>query len=154
MVVRDASGRLLLFEGADPAVPDVRFWITPGGGVADEETFEEAAQRELLEETGLVLTRLGDSVWEEEVEFSFEGVTYRQRQRFYGVELPADSGGLDVSGWTDYERRWMAAYRWWTLDELEETTEAVYPPGLADLARSISSWGTAELKSRDDMPPT
>ena len=30
-----------------------RFWATPGGGLEGDETFEEAARRELFEETGI-----------------------------------------------------------------------------------------------------
>ena len=29
------------------------FWVAPGGGVKDEESYEEAATREVWEETGL-----------------------------------------------------------------------------------------------------
>jgi 8-oxo-dGTP pyrophosphatase MutT (NUDIX family) len=146
VVVRDATGRLLLFHGADPAVPDVRFWFTPGGGVDPAETFEEAAARELREEAGFELRTLGEAVREDEVEFGFDGVTYRQRQRFYAVEVPVDADDIDIDlgGWTDVERRLMNGYRWWTLDELESTSEAVYPPDLAALVRSVRRWGSAE----------
>jgi ADP-ribose pyrophosphatase YjhB (NUDIX family) len=145
VVVRDATGRLLLFQGADPAVPDVLFWFTPGGGVDPSETFEEAAGRELREEAGFELTSLGEAVREDEVEFGFEGVTYRQRQRFYAVEVAANGDDIDVDlgGWTEDERRSMTGYRWWSLDELDSTTEAVYPPDLASLVLSVERWGSA-----------
>ena len=31
----------------------------------------------------------------------------------------------------------IVAHRWWTLAELDETAEDVYPPGLADLVRRL-----------------
>ncbi len=54
LVVLDPEGRVLLFkiedhtlvDPADPRRPRI-FWITPGGGVEDGETFEVAALREL-----------------------------------------------------------------------------------------------------------
>ena len=88
MIVRDRDGLLLMFEGVDPTTPEVRFWFTPGGGLDAGETFEEAAARELREEAGYELRVLGGVVHEDEVEFDFEGVTYRQRQRFFAVAVP------------------------------------------------------------------
>ena len=34
----DDQDRVLLFEGFDPEVPDVRFWFTAGGGVEPGES--------------------------------------------------------------------------------------------------------------------
>lgn len=146
VIVKDRTGSVLLFRGLDPAVPSVQFWFTPGGGLDAAESFDEAAARELREEAGFVLGVLGAVVHEDEVEFAFDGVAYRQRQRFFAVEVPivGASTDLDERGWTVDERRSVTGYRWWTLDELEATTESVYPPDLAALVRKITKWGWAE----------
>ena len=104
VVVRDVAGRLLMFEGCDPATPEVRYWFTPGGGLDAGETFEEAADRELREEAGLRSPSLGGVVKEDVVEFGFDGVTYRQRQRFYRrsrYRWPGDGIEVDAPGWTE-----------------------------------------------------
>jgi 8-oxo-dGTP diphosphatase len=44
-------GRVLLVRHVVPGRYD--FWVAPGGGVKDEESYEEAATREVWEETGL-----------------------------------------------------------------------------------------------------
>ncbi len=146
VIVRDRDGLVLLFCGLDPYAPEVTYWFTPGGGLDPGETFEEAAARELREETGFELGRLSDVVRFDEVEFTFEGVTYRQRQRFYAVELPISGPAveIDLAGWTDDERRSVTRYRWWSLAELEATTDSVHPTDLAALVRSIVGWGSAE----------
>lgn len=53
-VVRDAAGRLLLVRRARP--PAQGSWSLPGGRVEPGETVEAAVVREVLEETGLVVT--------------------------------------------------------------------------------------------------
>jgi 8-oxo-dGTP pyrophosphatase MutT (NUDIX family) len=51
----DPSGRILLFRFVhrNGALAGQDYWATPGGGVEDGETFEQAAIRELEEETGI-----------------------------------------------------------------------------------------------------
>ncbi|MDA8264351.1 MAG: NUDIX domain-containing protein [Actinomycetota bacterium] len=155
VIVRDASGLILLFNGADPAVPEVRYWFTPGGGLDDGETFHEAAARELREEASLDVTDLGDAVREDVEEFSFEGVLYTQRQRFFAVELSVDARDVEIDSgrWTDFERRSIRRYRWWSLAEIGSSPDAIYPADLADLVRAVQVWGAA-VPSRGSAGPS
>ena len=68
----DGAGRTLMFR----FTPDDRppFWCTPGGAVDPGESYEDAAHRELLEETGLDRD-CGPQVARRQVEFrTIEGV--------------------------------------------------------------------------------
>ena len=47
----ERDGRLLMVHHVRPGRYD--FWVAPGGGVKGEESYEEAAAREVWEETGL-----------------------------------------------------------------------------------------------------
>src|SRR4051812_24176660 len=65
VLLLDAADRVLLLRfvtnGPDGSAGG---WLTPGGGVADDESLPQAAARELLEEVGLVVDpdRLGRPV--------------------------------------------------------------------------------------------
>ena len=79
VVLLDETGRVLLarFEYRGKA-----WWLAPGGGLEPAETHEEAARREVGEETGLDLKSLGPSIWTREHVFRFEGRLYRQKERY------------------------------------------------------------------------
>ena len=49
-------GEVLLMQARDPACPDDRHWVSIGGAVDAGESLEEAALRELREETGIVVS--------------------------------------------------------------------------------------------------
>lgn len=129
VLLLDDDDRLLLFCGADPHVPDVRFWFTPGGGVEDGESLTDAARRELGEETGCTDVELGPAVWTRQGDFDFEGERVRQAETYYLARVPAWE--VDTTGFTDLEQRAVLWHRWWTLAELQATTEVLYPTTLA-----------------------
>jgi 8-oxo-dGTP pyrophosphatase MutT (NUDIX family) len=137
VVVLDPDERVLLFEGVDPARPGEAFWFTPGGGVEPGEDPADAAGRELAEETGIVLGKpgIGDldgPLWVRDVIFDHDGVTYAAREMFFVLRVdPVPT--VDVSGFTEQERRTVHRHRWWTRTELAATIDVVYPRQLADL---------------------
>ena len=128
--VVDHGGAVLLLRGIDPADPGRgSWWFTPGGGLEHGETAEEGARRELFEETGFLAADLGPVVFERVTEFAFDGTSYRQRESFYCVRTerfePVDTA------WSELERRSVLGHRWWSLAEILETDETLYPERLA-----------------------
>lgn len=131
----DAAGRTLLLRGGDPARPDQRWWFTPGGGLRDGETPAQGAARELLEETGLRVdpVDLGEPIWHQVTEFSYDRRQYRQDQDFYLLrvaEWQVDTAGMDAD-----EQETITEHRWWSVAELDASTEQIFPEELAVLLR-------------------
>ncbi|MGW0433958.1 NUDIX hydrolase [Micromonospora sp. NPDC003197] len=147
----DRTDRVLLFRGFDPARPDHRYWFTPGGGLDGAEAPAIGAARELAEETGLLLDpgELGEPVWQQTIEFSFDGRWYRQEQVFFLVRV--QDWEVDTTGFTEIERASVDDHRWWTLGELARTAERVYPEDLTAILRgAMDGAASAEAGARTE----
>jgi 8-oxo-dGTP diphosphatase len=133
IVLQDGAGRVLLFRFDPPDRPP--FWCTPGGALDPGETYETAARRELLEETGIEADP-GPEIARKTAEFiTLEGVPVIAEERYFRVRLPAacDPEAIDTGGHTDLERAVMRSWRWFDLDALRALEEPWYPEDLADL---------------------
>jgi len=84
----DDQDRVLLFRGEDPMNTDLRFWFPPGGGIEPDETPEDAARREVYEETGLADFDLGPHIWNRRHLFWFDGLHTDIREVWFLARVP------------------------------------------------------------------
>ena len=135
VIVLDPDDRVLLFR-YDDELPNGRHWCTPGGGLNDGEDYPAGARRELAEETGWTDVPLSGEVHERTLTMKYADEIVRQHERFFlgRVEL-AQRGLGEVAAMHTSDG--IAAWHWWTLAEMDTTTEVIWPPGLADLIRGL-----------------
>jgi 8-oxo-dGTP pyrophosphatase MutT (NUDIX family) len=123
---------LFRFQHKGDALDGRDYWATPGGGLEEGENFETAAVRELLEETGLHVDTVGASVAERDFSMMLpSGETVLSVERYFVVR--ADGEQLTRDGWTADEARVMTEHKWWSVAELQETRETVWPERLIEM---------------------
>lgn len=100
------EGRILLILRANP--PQKGKWAVPGGSVEKGETLQEAAEREVLEETGLIISA-GDPVHTVEIIDRYPDGKIRFHYRVVEVMGEYVSGSLKAAddasetGWFSME---------------------------------------------------
>lgn len=139
-ILLDPLDRLLLARYFDPENPARgQWWITIGGGVEPGEDPCTALHREIAEEVGIREVELGPLMWRRRSRFRFRGVTYEQDNDYYLARTPVTE--VDDSGSDDGEREVTLGHRWWRMEELRITDQAVYPNGLATLLGTVLAEG-------------
>lgn len=134
LIVLDPQGRVLLFRFDVADRPP--FWVTAGGECEEGETFEQAAVRELLEETGIEADP-GPQIARTTPEFvTVEGEPIQADERYFLVRV--DDTAIDTGGHTELERKVMTQHRWFELSELGTWPEAIFPQDLGAIIAKAS----------------
>ncbi|GAA2322741.1 NUDIX hydrolase [Streptomyces kunmingensis] len=143
VVLLDPENRVLLLHGHEPGDRADDWWFTPGGGLEGDETREQAALRELAEETGITDVELGPVLWQRICSFPFDGRRWDQDEWYFLARTASSTVRPEINeaGLTDLERRSVAGARWWTYRELTEAHETVYPTRLAELLNRLFDEG-------------
>lgn len=131
-ILRDKQGRVLLIHFV---LPNMTFWATPGGGVERGETPLQAAHRELQEELGIAVALEGP-VHRSVGIFEFEGALIENTDNFFAGHW---DGVPCLTGATETESAALTEARWWTMDEIDRTREAIFPRDLAQVLRRLAA---------------
>ena len=146
LIIVSPDNRVLLFRFChkDGALRGKTYWATPGGGLEKNESFEQAAIRELFEETGLKETLTGPAVASRTFTMMLPGgETVLAEERFFMIN--ANTVDLDRSGWSSNEKEVIRDHRWWTIEELIHTNETIFPRDLIINILESKSAGSSRL---------
>ncbi|MDD5712843.1 MAG: NUDIX hydrolase [Smithellaceae bacterium] len=119
------DGRVLLVKRG--VAPSQGLWAIPGGLLELGETLQQGAEREIREETGIVI-KAGEPVFT----FDFFEWDQKGRLRFHYVivDLAAEYVGGEVAGASDaLEARWLTVEDLASLDVAKKTILALHKVG-------------------------
>jgi 8-oxo-dGTP pyrophosphatase MutT (NUDIX family) len=136
LLVIDPLARLLLLRVHEPRFETPVMWFTPGGGLDPGESYEQAAARELWEETGIAAP-IGPCVWlrQHVVRFVRNGPIMALDERYYVVRV--DEAVATLTNGTEWERTAVTDFRWWALEDLRRLEEMYAPRCLLDVLPPI-----------------
>lgn len=138
-IILDHENRVFMHRfvaGIDPGV-----WVSPGGAVDPGEDDDAALARELQEELSVSRVEIGQWVWRRRHVWAWKGIVYDTRERFALVRVSLDeirptSHDSFFAG-EGAEEQW----RWWSVEELAASSEAVAPRQLAQQLRHLLEHG-------------
>ena len=127
------SANALLFMGAeDKNLTGTdgnkgRFWFLIGGGLEEGETFREAAERELREETGLTTEEVvfGAEIAEGTVHLKKNGQPLDIYQRF--IVAKTEKNAVHPNNLDAWEQNAVKGLRWFSQKEIQTSKETLYP---------------------------
>jgi len=132
----DPSGAVLMFLQHGKNHDVAPRWITPGGGVDPGENHEQAAIREVFEETGLVLETVPAPFLDEDFDPDQRWHPY-QRGHWAWYDIRTDRFEPVRDGWTEEELVDVVEWQWMTAAELGADSHEVEPPRLAQMLQFL-----------------
>jgi 8-oxo-dGTP diphosphatase len=145
LIVVDEDNRVLLFRVVDKTVADPRFpaqgsersfWITPGGSLEPGESHEDAARRELWEETGIDSVDIGPWVWTDQRQLSWSGEPVQLYERYYLIRV--NQTQIRFQQLSAQERKSFKEHKWWTVANIPSSRETIFPLGFGDLVLDLT----------------
>ena len=143
VILLNSHNELLLLCADDPTTTTVdgkyhgRFWFPIGGKIEENESLEEAAFREIYEETGIKKedVALGPVVWYGEFDLALSDVTTRLKQKFIVAKTEQQKVTLD--NLTSGESAIIKEMEWFSLDKIQNCKDIIYPVVLSEYLPQI-----------------
>ena len=140
IVCLDAADRVLLLQWRDPFDGAV-IWSLPGGGIEPGESTLAAAQRELIEETGLDARTIVDGSLILERDSMFGGVRLVGPENYFVARFDVSAPELSRHGLMEDEQQNLTGYSWLSPEELTAVDGRLEPADLGAALARLSPGG-------------
>lgn len=120
--------KILLLRVKSAARSD-SIWMTPGGGIENLETDEQALQREIWEETGLEIYKSCNFVFTRTFAFPRGTGVFRQFEKFYLIFVEEFAPTM-TNNPAVQERKIFQEFHWWNIDEITNSSMTFAPSSL------------------------
>lgn len=135
--------KILLILVDDPKISPIGgknsgpFWCMVGGGIESGETIQDAAIREIYEETGILEKDilLGPVVWQYSFDFIRSGVPTNMQEIFIVARTKINK--IKPANLTEWEKASIKDIKWFSLDEIKDCKKIIYPIFLAQYLPDI-----------------
>lgn len=134
LLIVNEKDQLLLFKYKDEHSSEP-FWATAGGELRKNETYLEAAKRELYEETGLE-SDIGKLIFEREAVFAVASSDPAIWQEKYFLVECESTDEIFAASWTEEEKSTIQEWRWWSLENMKQNKTLFKPLILPELLES------------------
>ncbi|MDE6472133.1 MAG: NUDIX domain-containing protein [Clostridia bacterium] len=136
IVINRKSGKILLLRYVDNKSKSTinsedGFWVMPGGGVEESESFKEALTREIYEETGIRQIEIAKCIISRVIYLDLFSKADYYYERYYLVYT--DEEILGNANLTDSEKEVIKQYKWWSKDEIKINQECIKPPNITSI---------------------
>ncbi len=104
-----------------------KFWFTIGGKIENGESINEAAIREIHEETGITEDEieLGPIVWHGEFDLLLDNILTRLDQTFIVVKTKKNDIFLHAPD--DWEKKVIKELKWFSLEDIINCENVIFP---------------------------
>lgn len=133
VILLNERNELLLMCIDDPTITSVgeayggHFWTLIGGEIEPYEGIRDAAEREVLEETGLAKQDVdfGPHVWFGELDLILYGKPTHIKQDF--IVAHTQHSDISVANLTTYEKKVVKEVSWFSFERIVKSGETIHP---------------------------
>lgn len=137
-IVLNKNNEIFLFQYRFDYLDDSKLiWITPGGGLDEGESFDDALKRELFEELGVQITESCPEIYFRNPLYTMKnGEVIQSVEKFFLVTL--DSEFFSFEHWTESEKKRMSVGKWWSMEEIQQSEDEFFTKDIIRILMELS----------------